>query len=144
MKIICKALCRLLLHKYEHCAHSERPCKIWCLSTEGSHLTREVEKRTGWTLLTLALQNPPPEFPVCSALHAPSRERVHSASQSKGTPPLGKVSDVADAVHFNTNKGGTINAKEGVSILLRDFREAFPPGNGDGQELWFKQLLGVN
>lgn len=38
---------------------------------------------------------------------------------------------MADVVHFNICKGGNINAKEGVSILLRDFRKAFQPGNGD-------------
>ena len=50
-------------------------------------------------------------------------------SHSNRIPRLAKMSDmVTDVVHFNIRKRGSINGKE-VSILLREFKEAFPTGN---------------
>lgn len=78
----------------------------------------------------LGVTKPTPEFPGF---------RWHSysfkvkgpfcLSPSKGTLPSKGVR----CYHLSTSKCGSINGKEEVSILLRDFREAFPTGNWDGQ-----------
>lgn len=127
----------------KHWAHSERPCKIWCFSTEGSRLTRGREEDR-LNAVDPGTTEPTPRT-SCWQCHSCSiegggplclSEQRHSSS--------GEGVWCGWCCPLYISKGGSINAKEGVSILLRDFREAFPLGKGDGQELRFKHLLGVN
>lgn len=129
----------------------------YCINVSIEHIRKDIKfgasalcvainwrggERTGWTLLTLAFQNPLPEFPDL---------QWHSWSfkvkgpfclfYSKGTTFSRRCAVPSILISVNV---GVLMERRKLTFSWGSSGKVFQLGIETGSELWFKQPIGVN